>query len=93
MYGIFLRVTPPGALRKMNQDNDCLFDTNLINELMYDHASYDYDYSRMFSCMIMLRTRALDAIRQVQVMHRTSKEHDTDDDLRFPLIVQFRFVS
>ena len=43
--------------------------------------------------MIKLSIRACDAIRQVQVMYRTSKEHDTDDDLRFPLIVRFRTVS
>jgi hypothetical protein len=91
MYGIVLGVTPPGALRKMNQDNNCLFNANLMNELMHDHVCYDYE--RMISCMTKLRARALDAIRQVQVMYRTSKEHDTDDDLRFPLIVRYRFVS
>jgi hypothetical protein len=60
MYGIVLGVTPPGALRKMNQDNDCLFNANLMNELMSDHACYDYVYvyARMISCMIMLRARA-----------------------------------
>jgi hypothetical protein len=93
MYGIVLGVTPPVALRKMNQDNDRLFNANLINELMHDHVCYDYDYARMIPCMIKSRARALDAIRQVQDMYRTSKEHDTDDDLRFPLIVRYRFVS
>jgi hypothetical protein len=43
--GIVLGVTPPGSLRKMNQDNDCLFNANIImNELTYDHIPYDYDY-------------------------------------------------
>jgi hypothetical protein len=93
MYGIVIGVTPPGALRKMNQDNDCLFNANIMNELMHDHVGYVYDYARMLSCTSMLRTRARDAIRQVQVMYRTSKEYDTDEDLRFPLIIQFRFVS
>jgi hypothetical protein len=32
MYGMVLGVTPPGALRKMNQDNDCLFNANIMNE-------------------------------------------------------------
>jgi hypothetical protein len=42
--GIVLGVTPPEALRKMNQDNDCLFNTNIImNELMYAHACYIYE--------------------------------------------------
>jgi hypothetical protein len=41
--GIVLGVTPPGALRKMNQDNDSLFNANLMNELMYDYVCYDYD--------------------------------------------------
>jgi hypothetical protein len=43
MYGIVLGVTPPGALHKMNQDNDCLFNANLINEWMneYDYVWYD----------------------------------------------------
>jgi hypothetical protein len=91
MYGIVLEVTPPGVLRKMNQDNNCLFNANLMNELMHDHRCYDY--ARMISCMTKLRARALDAIRKVQVMYRTSKEHDTDEDLRFPLIVRYRFVS
>jgi hypothetical protein len=48
MYGIVLGVTPPGALRKMNQDNDCLFNANIImNELTYDHVSYDCDYVKI----------------------------------------------
>jgi hypothetical protein len=88
MYGIVFGVTPPGALRKMNQDNNCLLNANIMNELMHDHVCYVYDYARMISCTNMLRARALDAIRQVQDMYRTSKEHDTDDDLRFPLIVR-----
>jgi hypothetical protein len=85
MNGIVLGVTPPRALRKMKQDNDCLFNANLMNELMHDHVCYVY--ASMISCMIKLRARAWGAIRQVQVMYRTSKEYDTDDDLRFPLIV------
>jgi hypothetical protein len=32
MYGMVLGVTPLGALRKMNQDNDCLFNANIMNE-------------------------------------------------------------
>jgi hypothetical protein len=44
MYGIVLGVTPPGALRKMNQHNNCLFNANITNEHMYDHACYDYDH-------------------------------------------------
>lgn len=36
-----LGATPPRALRKMNQDNECLFNANLMNE--YDYV-YDYDY-------------------------------------------------
>jgi hypothetical protein len=53
-----------------------------MNELMHDHVCYDYDYvyARMFPCANMLRTRSRDAIRQVQVMYRTSKECETDDD-------------
>jgi hypothetical protein len=43
--GIVLGVTPPGAFRKMNQDNDCLFNANIImNELTYDYVPYVYDY-------------------------------------------------
>jgi hypothetical protein len=88
MYGIVLGVTPPGTLREMNQDYNCLFNANLMNELMHDHVCYVYDYVhdyvRMITCMIKLRARALDARRQVHVMYRTRKEHDTDDDLRFP---------
>jgi hypothetical protein len=38
--GIVLGVTPPGALRKKNQDNNCLFNANIMNELMYDHVAY-----------------------------------------------------
>jgi hypothetical protein len=44
MYGIVLGVTPPGALRKMNQDNNCLFNANIMNKLMHDHVCYDYDH-------------------------------------------------
>jgi hypothetical protein len=62
MYGIVLGVTPPGALRKMNQDNDCLFNANLMNELMYDHAcyvyDYVYDYVRMIPCTIMFKNKS-----------------------------------
>jgi hypothetical protein len=47
MYGIVLEVTPPGALRKMNQDNECLFNANIMNELMYNHVCYNYDYDSM----------------------------------------------
>jgi hypothetical protein len=43
MYGIVLGFTPPGALRKMNQDNDCFFNTNIMNELLHEHVCYDYD--------------------------------------------------
>jgi hypothetical protein len=61
MYGIVLGVTPPGAIRKMNQDNDCLFNANLMNELMYVHACYEYDcdYSRMLSCRIMFMNKSM----------------------------------
>jgi hypothetical protein len=38
MYGIVLGVTPHGALRKMNQDNDCLFNANIMNELTCDYV-------------------------------------------------------
>jgi hypothetical protein len=39
--GIVLGVTPPGTFRKMNQDNDCLFNANIImNELMHVHVAY-----------------------------------------------------
>jgi hypothetical protein len=39
--GIVLRVTPPGALRKMNQDNNYLFNANItMNELMHDSVAY-----------------------------------------------------
>jgi hypothetical protein len=63
MYGIVLGVTRPGALRKMNQDNDCLFNANIImNELMYDHACYVYDYVhdyvRMNPCTIMYKNKS-----------------------------------
>ena len=44
MYGIDLGVTPPGTIRKMNQDNNCLFNANLMNELRYVYAIYEYDY-------------------------------------------------
>ena len=46
MYEIVL-----GALRKMNQDNDFLFNANLMNELRHDYVSHDYDYV-MFMLMI-----------------------------------------
>ena len=63
MYGIVLGVTPPGALRKMNQDNDCLFNANLMNELMYDHACYFYDYvhdyARMNPCKFMFKNKSI----------------------------------
>jgi hypothetical protein len=54
--GIVLGVTPLGTLRKMNQNNDCLFNANLTNELTYDHACYDYVYvyARMISSMSKL---------------------------------------
>jgi hypothetical protein len=69
MYGIVLGVTPPGALRKMNQDNNCLFNANLMNELMHDYVCYVYDHVyenvRVITYMIKLRARALDATRQV----------------------------
>jgi hypothetical protein len=51
MYGIDLGVTPPGTIRKMNQDNNCLFNANLMNELRHDYVYYDYDYV-MFMLMI-----------------------------------------
>jgi hypothetical protein len=39
--GIVLGVTPPEAFRKMNQDNNCLFNANIImNELMHDNVAY-----------------------------------------------------
>jgi hypothetical protein len=44
MYGIDLGVTPPGTIRKMNQDNNCLFNANLMNELRYVYVRYEYDY-------------------------------------------------
>jgi hypothetical protein len=43
MYGIDLGVTPPGTIRKMNQDNNCLFNANLMNELRYVCVRYEYD--------------------------------------------------
>ena len=49
MYGIDFGVTPPGTIRKMNQDNNCLFNANLMNELRYVYARYDYV---MFMLMI-----------------------------------------
>jgi hypothetical protein len=55
--GIVLGVTPPGTLRKMNQDNDCLFNANLKNELMYDHACYDY--ARRIPCTIMSKNKSI----------------------------------
>jgi hypothetical protein len=62
MNGIVLGVTPPEALRKMNQYNDCLFNANLMNELMYDHACYVYDYvhdyERMIPCTIMFKNKS-----------------------------------
>jgi hypothetical protein len=61
--GIVLGVTPPGAFRKMNQDNDCLFNANLMNELVYDHACYVYDYvhdyMRMIPCTIMFKNKSI----------------------------------
>jgi hypothetical protein len=39
MYGIDLGVTPPGTIRKMNQDNNCLFNANPwmnLDTFMYD---------------------------------------------------------
>jgi hypothetical protein len=66
MYGIDLGVTPPGTIRKMNQDNDCLFNSNPMNELSYDYVPHDYDYVMKcrndFHACISSRTRALDAI-------------------------------
>jgi predicted metal-dependent hydrolase len=83
----------------MNQDNKCLFNANLMNELKYVYVCYvydsmhDYDYDHVGTHVrLCMRIRALDALRQVQVMYRASYEHDTDDDLRFPLIVRFRIV-
>jgi hypothetical protein len=58
MYGIDLGVTPPGTIRKMNQDNNCLFNANLMNELMHDYVCYVYDYVheyvRVITSMIKL---------------------------------------
>jgi hypothetical protein len=71
----------------MNQDNDYLFNANIMNELMHDYVCYVM-ITIMISCMAKLRARALDVVRQVQDMYRTSNEHDTNDDLRFPLIVR-----
>ena len=74
MYGIDLGVTPPGTIRKMNQDNNCLLHANLMNELSYDYVWYDYDYDMFMSMQewihasLWLRIRALDALRQVQDM-------------------------
>jgi len=47
MYGIVLGVTPPGALRKMNQENNVCstLTSNLMNE---------YDYVRYNMIMIMI---------------------------------------
>jgi hypothetical protein len=44
MYGIDLGVTPPGTIRKMNQDKNCVFNANPMNELSHDYVYYDYDY-------------------------------------------------
>jgi hypothetical protein len=39
--GIALGVTPPGTLRKMNQDDNCLFNANItMNERMHDYVCY-----------------------------------------------------
>jgi hypothetical protein len=43
MYGIVLGVTPPGAIRKMNQDNDCLFNAKIMMNEWHDYVWYDYD--------------------------------------------------
>jgi hypothetical protein len=51
MYGIVLGVTPPGTFRKMNSDNNCLFNANLMNELRYVYVYSDYVYV-MFMLMI-----------------------------------------
>jgi hypothetical protein len=61
--GIVLGVTPPGAFRKMNEDNDCLFNANIImNELTYDHVAYVYDnvhdYVRMIPCKFMFKNKS-----------------------------------
>jgi hypothetical protein len=60
MYGIVLGVTPPGALRKMNQDNECLFNANRMNELMHVYVCYDYNYvyERMDTYTTMLTIKS-----------------------------------
>jgi hypothetical protein len=69
MYGIDFGVTPPGTIRKMNQDNNCLFNANLMNELKYVYVCYvydsmhDYDYDHVGTHVrLRMRTRALDTI-------------------------------
>jgi hypothetical protein len=43
MYGIDLGVTPPGTIRKMNQDNIVCSTLTNMNELSYVYVCCDYD--------------------------------------------------
>jgi hypothetical protein len=41
--GLFSGLLHPGLSVKPNQDNECLFNDNIMNELMHEHVCYDYD--------------------------------------------------
>ena len=59
MYGIVLGVTPPGTIRKMNQDNVCMFNANIMNELRYEYVCYVYDYAKMTPCTFMFKNKSI----------------------------------
>jgi hypothetical protein len=45
--GLFSGLLHPGLSVKSNKDNECLFNDNIMNELMYDHVCYNNDYDSM----------------------------------------------
>jgi hypothetical protein len=62
----------------MNQDNDCLFNANIImNELMNAHACYVYDYvhdfERMNPCTFMFKNKSTRC-------YKTSTRHVVEQD-------------
>jgi hypothetical protein len=64
MYGIDLGVTPPGTIRKMNQDNIVCSTLTNMNELKYVYVCYDYDYEHVWTQVrLCKRIIALDALR------------------------------
>jgi hypothetical protein len=90
MYGILLGVTPPGAPRKMNQDNNVCstLTSNLMNEGMnkYDYVWYEmimimYEWTYVWLWNDQEHEMMLDMYK---LWNRACYECYTDDDLRFP---------